>query len=327
MPADMPVKPDWDELVELAHVRWKGWSTSPLRRTTNGGLQPSSIDIVVSVVVQRELPRWAHDIARGDWARSLGTHVRLVAYIRTKENETMSNGTFLETIYLTGKHKKARNVCTYSEHVARHLEALADVTLFTKTNRVWPDNLKQVLGCATSRMSDVAHPWINIHGRRRFIDVICDDRWKNLTTLYNRVCPCKRSWPDNGQRKDHDDLLVACEPAARATPAFLRFVAHEQRLSPPLMPLVFERYAEGIWAVSRTSLLQHNRSLWSMLNDECDAVGEEDHDTNLQNFALLTAHHDPWRRYSYPPWLVSDSVQLYVDADRGLKRAEFTCER
>lgn len=45
-------------------------------------------------------------------------------------------------------------------------------------------------------------------------------------------------------------------------------------------------------------------------------------DTNLHNWALITAQRDPWRLYSYPPWLASESIRLYVDSERGVKKAE-----
>lgn len=320
------VPADWDRLVEQAHSRWQRWSRPP-PGVTNGRLALTRIDVVVSVLTQHDLPRWAIDMARGLWSNGTGAPVRLVVYIRHAENMTLQNGPNLHVELLAGKHPKSRNVCTYSAHVARHYNSLADVTLFSKTNRVDPRSLHQALGCATTEFDVISHPWHPWlgNGRRRFIDVICDERWRPHTDLYDLVCPCERSWPHLGKRRGYDDLLVACEREQRATPALRAFVAAEQRLSKPLFPLVHERYAEGIWAVAKSILLQHNRTLWRALNDECDQVGEVDHDTNLNNWALITAQRDPWRRYRYPAWLVSDSVRLYVDDKQGLKRAEYVC--
>ena len=333
------VSADWDHLVEQAHARWLGWQRPPRLRATKGGTKPSRIDIVVSVVKEQDLPRWAIDMARGEWSKAFGTRVHLVAYLRQPPNVTLlelahRDKAHLQVEFLNGAHPKSRNVCTYSTHVEWHYDDLADVTLFTKTNSLNPIFLKQVLSCMMTRFDAVSHPWVHMSLRRRFIDVVCDKRWQKRTDLYKLVCPCERAWPytRKGHRAGYDDLLVACDndgpshsAQARVTPAFKRFIAAEQGLEDPLFPLVFERYSEGIYAVAKSMLLQHNRSLWTVLNGECDAVGEEDHDTSLQNWALLISQREPWRQYSYPPWLASESVQLYVDDTRGVHRSEYAC--
>ena len=328
----MNAVPDWDQLIFNAHAKWK---SSPALSQHLLPL-PRSIDVVVSLRTEKDLPWWAQALAHGNWLNEWsqrGARVRLVAYLKGVRNRTrLAAMESPHSLFELAPGVKGKNVCMYSHHVEKHYSSLADFTVFTKTNgfHFTAEDLSRLVNCST-RFTDLNHPWLNVYRRRRFFDVVCDERWRNKTMLFEQACPCTRQWNDTVHRHTFDQLLVACEPQLRATAAFRKYVQEQQRRELPLAPLIFERYQEGIFGVARSALLQHDRSLWSALNAECDTEGERDHDTNLAQWALLTimpdAEREPKRQWhDFPDWLVSESVQAFSDGKTYVHATNRPCE-
>ena len=280
---------------------------------------PASIDLVMSIVEGTHAPR---DLQPADLAPArlrLHRDVRVTTVVYAK-NKSFTGARPVEVAREPGfvrratpYNEKLRNAHAYFRHVVDHYDELADTTLFLKTNRV---NVEDAIGmartAASGRFPFDSHPWLPLPrvgqlgwaGRRRFLRVQCDDRWRNRTWLYPLLCPCRRLWPLPTTKTTHEHLLISCEDGRPR--GYLSIVAHGEPV-----PLVGEHYSEGMFAVTRKLIHQRPRALYEALVRTMESSSEL-HDEALQVWQYLFPS-------DLPAWQASLSLTNYPSSFEALR--------
>lgn len=285
-----------------------------------------SIDVIVSLVgMSSKLPEWLTPLnklpSRFKQAHSkrlkeprVNANVTVVAYMKvshfnsTKPIEVDRGNGFATR--LVQFNPRLRNVYIYLLHIVENYDELADMTVFLKTNvldgqSATEEDVANIIHTAASgHYLFNSHPWLRMPGRRRFLKIKCDERWK-WHWLYPLLCPCRTYFPLTRSLGRHEGLYIDC-------PSSLNYLRAEVQHSTieELFPLVTEGYFEGMYTVHRSLIHQRPRSYYANMLRKMEVEGESHDEANVM-FGLYLFDDRSQDARAVDAWKAPRSLALY----------------